>query len=371
MLKRPTHAIIHREALCHNYRELQRSLSAETALMAVVKADAYGHGAVSVAAELAAAGCKFFAVALASEAIELRETGITAPILILGGVWREDLDHIFNLRLTPVIHDIESALLIQEKAAKEKVVKPVHLKIDTGMARMGIRPDEAPFFLERFKEMKNLCLEGLLSHFSEAEVLGSEFSATQLRAFKETAGLTRERGYKIKYRHMANSAAIVLIRDSHFDLVRPGIMLYGSYPAGLSTQEIDLKPVMELKTRVLQLKRLPAGSPVSYGQTFVTERDSIIATLPVGYGDGLPRKLSGAGDVIIRGKRAPIRGLICMDLTMCDVTDIPGVKKGDEVTIIGRDGTEEITASEIAEKTGTISYEIFCNITKRVPRIYQ
>ncbi|MFQ5427575.1 MAG: alanine racemase [Thermodesulfobacteriota bacterium] len=371
MLKRPTRAIIHRDALSHNYRELQRSLSPETGIMAVVKADAYGHGAGRVAAELKALGCEFFAVALAREAIALRESGITSPILVLGGVWRDDLDLIFTLGLTPVIHDMESTLLVQEKAAREKIVKPVHLKIDTGMSRIGIRPGETLSFLEKFKEMENLSLEGLLSHFSEAEVAGSEFSSAQLSAFNKTAALIKEQGFKVKYRHMANSAAILNLRGSHFDFVRPGIMLYGSYPAEVLRQKISLKPVMEFKTRVLQLKHLPAGSPVSYGQTFVTERDSIIATLPVGYGDGLPRKLSGCGDLIIRGKKAPIRGLICMDLTMCDVTEIPGVKKGDEVTIIGRDGDEEITASEIAEKTGTISYEIFCNITKRVPRIYR
>lgn len=338
--------------------------------MAVVKADAYGHGADVLAAELAAAGCGFFAVAIASEGAALRESGITAPILVLGGVCGEDLELIFSMGLTPVIHSMESALLIEEKAAKEKVIKPVHLKVDTGMARLGIRPEALPSFLETLKGLESLSLEGLLSHFSEAEVPESEFTAAQLRSFNEASVLTARAGFNVKYRHMANSAATVGLKESHLDLVRPGIMLYGAYPAESLKEKIDLKPVMELKTRVLQIKDLPAGSPISYGRTYVTRRDSLIATLPIGYGDGLPRALSGSGDVLIKGRRAPIRGLICMDLTVCDVTEIPGVKKGDEITIIGADGSEEITASEIAEKTGTISYEVFCNISKRVPRIY-
>jgi len=370
LLKRPTRAIIHRDALCHNYRELRANLSSNTEVMAVVKADAYGHGAAAVAAELVAAGCEFFAVALASEGVALRESGITAPILVLAGVLRENLSLLFEMRLTPVIHSMESALLIQEKAAKKDIVKAVHLKIDTGMARIGVRPADVPLFLQGLKGLANLRLEGLLSHFAEAEIPGSEFSAAQLHDFKETITQTSDLGFHIKYRHMANSAAVVNLKESHFDLVRPGIMLYGSYPSSYIAKKIRLKPVMELKTRILQLKHLPSGTPVSYGRTFVTTQDSIMATLPIGYGDGLPRTLSGKGDVLIRGKRAPIRGLICMDLTMCDVTHIPGVKEGDEVTLIGRDGSKEITASEIGEKTGTISYEIFCNISKRVPRIY-
>jgi len=370
LLKRPTRAIIHRDALCQNYRELRANLSSNTGVIAVVKADAYGHGAAAVAAELTTAGCEFFAVALASEGADLRESGITAPILVLAGVWRDDLSLIFDADLTPVIHNAESARLIQEQAAEKNTVKAMHLKIDTGMSRIGVRPHELTSFLNTLKGLANLRLEGLLSHFAEAEVAGSEFSAAQLHNFNETITQTAEAGFHVKYRHMANSAAAVGIKESHFDLIRPGIMLYGSYPAAHLAKKIRLKPVMELKTRILQIKRLPTGTPVSYGRTFITTRETIIATLPLGYGDGLPRKLSAEGHVLIRGKRAPIAGLICMDLTMCDVSDIPGVKAGDEVTLIGRDGSEEITASEIAEKTGTISYEIFCNISKRVPRIY-
>jgi len=338
--------------------------------MAVVKADAYGHGAISVAAELAGLGCPAFAVALATEGAALRESGITAPIFVLGGLFPDDCELIFSHELTPIIHNISSALLINNKARAEGLVKAVHLKIDTGMSRIGIRPSEARDFFERLKDLANLRLEGLLSHFVEADIPESPFSASQLKSFTDTTELAKDLGFNVQYLHMANSAAILRMKEAHFDIVRPGIMLYGSYPAHDLTKNIKLQPVMELKTEVLQLKRLPAGSPVSYGRTFVTKRDSLIATLPLGYGDGLPRSLSGKGDVLLRGARAPIIGLICMDLTVCDVTDIKGVQIGDEVTVIGRDGAEEITAAELAEKTGTISYEIFCNISKRVPRVY-
>ncbi len=338
--------------------------------MAVVKADAYGHGAIPMAAELAALGCPSFAVALASEGAVLRESGITAPIFVLGGIFSSDCELIFSHELTPIIHNISSAILINNKARTEGLVKAVHLKIDTGMSRIGIRPTEARDFLEDLKGLSNLRLEGLLSHFVEADVAKSPFSASQLKSFTATAELAKGLGFNVKYLHMANSAATLRMKEAHFDLVRPGIMLYGSYPAPDLTKSIRLQPVMELKTEVLQLKRLPAGSPVSYGRTFITKRDSLVAALPVGYGDGLPRSLSGKGDVLLKGARAPIIGLICMDLTICDVTDIKGVQIGDEVSIIGRDGTEEITAVELAEKTGTISYEIFCNISKRVPRVY-
>jgi len=370
LTSRATRAIIHTDAIGHNYRELCALLSPTAQIMAVVKADAYGHGACEVSAELTALGCPSFAVALASEGVKLRDSGITAPIFVLGGLFSNDCDIIFSHNLTPVIHNISSALLIQDKAEAVGIVKAVHLKIDTGMSRIGIRPSEAASFFKRLKGLKNICLEGLLSHFVEADVPESPFSALQLKDFQKTADLAQDLGFKVKYLHIANSAAIVRMKEAHLDLVRPGIMLYGSYPAVDMEKSITLKPVMEFKTEILQLKNLPAGSPVSYGRTFTTKRESLVAALPVGYGDGLPRSLSGKGDVLIRGQRAPIIGLICMDLTMCDVTDIKGVTTGDEVTIIGRDGDEEITAKELAELTGTISYEIFCNISKRVPRVY-
>ncbi len=370
MRNRPTRAIIDLGALGHNYQSLCSRLAPGTGIIAVVKADAYGHGALRVASKLERLGCPFFGVALASEGAELRRSGITSPILVLGGVFREDGDLIFTEDLTPVIHNAESAGLVQEWAEARGVKKAVHLMIDTGMARMGIRPDQAPKFLAALREMKNINLEGMLSHFAEAEIKDSTFSKVQLRAFKDSAALAARLGFTIKYTHMANSAATVRLSESHFNMVRPGIMLYGSYPAPDLGKAIDLKPVMELKTEVLQIKHLPAGSPVSYDRTFITEGDSIMATLPVGYGDGLPRSLSNRGHVLIRGQRAPIRGLVCMDLTVCDVTGIKGVRPGDEAVIIGRQGTEEVRAEDIAAMTGTISYEVFCKISKRVPRIF-
>jgi len=368
---RPTRALIDLDALGHNYRRLCSRLTRGTVIMAVVKADAYGHGAARVGLELERLGCPFFAVALASEGVELRRAGLQAPVLVLGGVFREDMEAIFSHDLTPVIHSVESASLVQEGATARGVKKAVHLKIDTGMARIGIRPKEALAFLQGLEgDFPNISLEGMLSHFAESEAPESAFTARQLKAFKETAALAQGLGMEIKYLHMANSAAMARLKEAHFNMVRPGIMLYGACPAPDLEVEMDLRPVMKFTTEVLQIKRLPAGSPVSYGRTFVTTRDSLMATLPVGYGDGLPRSLSNRGHVLIRGVKAPIRGLVCMDLTVCDVTDIEGAAPGDEAVLIGAQGPEEITAREIAAMTGTISYEVFCNVSGRVPRVF-
>ncbi len=370
MTDRPTSALIDLGALRHNYKRLRALVPEKTAVMAVIKADAYGHGALPVAAALEKEGCRHFAVALAAEGAALRDAGIASPILVLGGVFRDDRELLFEFDLTPVIHNTESALLLDEEARARGVVKAVHLKIDTGMGRLGIRAAALHAFLEKLRGLKHLRLEGLFSHFAEADIPDSPFSTQQLRAFTEAAALAERLGFSIKYLHMANSAAMARLPESHFNMVRPGIMLYGASPAPDLAKKMDLRPLMTLRTEVLQVQRLPAGSPVSYGRTFVTERDSIVATLPIGYGDGLPRALSNRGHVLIGGVRAPIRGTVCMDLIMCDVTDIPGVRPGDEAVVMGRQGPEEIRAEEIAEIAGTISYEIFCGISKRVPRIY-
>jgi alanine racemase len=385
-IDRPTVAVIDTSALKDNFEAIKAALSSETKILAVVKADGYGHGALTVARLFGSLGATIFGVALPTEGAELRAGGITAPILLLGGLFPEQIESLFTHDLTPIVHDIETIERIDRRARELGTIKPVHLKIDTGMARLGVRcevptgskeptgsePEQSELeeLLVRLKKATNVELVGLLSHFAESDSENSSFSSTQLARFNSALETVRSFGFRPKYIHMANSAASVASKESHFNLVRPGIMLYGSYPAPRFKEAIDLRPALELTTRILQLEKVPAGTPISYGRTFVTKRESIIATLPIGYADGLPRSLSNGGDVLVRGTRAPIAGTICMDLTMCDVTEVPDVTVGDEVVIIGTRKAETISAEEIAAKTGTISYEIFCSISKRVRRVY-
>ncbi len=368
MKGRPTVAVIDTGALRHNYLELRKRLRPDTKVMAVVKANAYGHGDKKVAGVLESLGCEFFAVATVEEGAALRDAGIKRPIAVLGGIYREQIEELFRLDLTPVVFDMDTAREIDVQAGRLGVIKNIHVKIDTGMGRLGVMPQEVEGFFSGLKGLGNIRVEGLMSHFTEA--LDRDFSITQLELFRGALSRIKGLGFEPGLIHMANSAAVVSFMDSHFNLVRPGIMLYGSYPSQRFVGSIDLRPVMTLKTALLHIKRLPAGHPVSYGRTFVTRRESLIGVLPIGYADGLPRSLSGCGEVLVRGKRAPIVGLVCMDLTMVDLTEAGPVEPGDEVVIIGAQGRERITVEEAAGRAGTISYEIFCNISNRVPRVF-
>ncbi len=373
---RPTVALIDTRALEHNFKSLKAVLPEGVATTAVVKANAYGHGAALVASTLQSAGCSFFGVAFAGEGAQLRKAGITEPVIIFSGATPAELTTIIEHRLTPVVYDIDSAQALDKQAAAAGIKQPVHIKIDSGMGRLGIQPGRIKVFFKAFSRLHNLRLEGLMSQYAEMDSEDKAFSKTQLSTFKTSIKEIAALGFRARYNHIANSAATVDCKESRLDMVRPGIMLYGAYPAPHFRGQIDLRPVMTLKTRIIQLKRVAPGTPVSYGRTFITDRESVIATLPVGYGDGLPRRLgngsaaaAGKGSVLIRGRRAPIVGTVCMDLLMVDVTDIEGAEQGDEAVIIGAQGAETITAEEIAEKTGTISYEIFCNVAARVPRV--
>lgn len=371
MGNRPTVALIDRAALKHNYRELRKRVSPKTLFMAVVKANAYGHGDVEVAKALEALGCEYFGVAVSEEGVKLREGGIKSPIVLLGGVYPGQIKELFDYDLTPAVFDLEAALLINRQAEKAGTRKKVHIKVDTGMGRLGVLPRRIVSFFQEFKAFSWLEVEGVFSHFAEMDKADKEFSRKQLDLFMKVLGIIQGLGYDPPLIHMGNSAAVVDFPDAHFNLIRPGLMLYGAYPALRFKRAIKLKPVMGIKTRILQLNQVPAGFPVSYSRTFVTRRPSLIATLPMGYGDGVPRGLSSnEGHVLVRGKRAPIVGLVCMDLTMADVTDIEGVAAGDEVVIIGAQGDEEITVAEVADKAGTVPYEIFCGISQRVPRLF-
>lgn len=367
---RPTSVIIDTEALKYNFLELKKRVGESTGIMAVVKANAYGHGDVEVARVLEGLGCAFFGVAIAEEGARLRTGGILSPVIVLGGVYPGQVKEFFDLDLTPVVFDIDTVRLLDEYAAAMGVTRKVHVKIDTGMGRLGLMPSEVEPFFSALKGLGNIEVEAVLSHFAEAELEDKDFSIGQMGLFTGLLEKIRSMGFSPAYTDMANSAAALDLPDSRFNLVRPGIMVYGSYPAPRFRERIALKPAMKISTRILAIKKVPSGTPISYGRRFVTERESLIAVLPIGYGDGLPRRLTGKGEALVRGRRAPIAGTVCMDLTMCDVTDVPGVRAGDEAVILGAQGTEVITVEEIAEKAGTISYEIFCNISQRVPRVY-
>jgi alanine racemase len=372
-VSRPTVAEIDLEALRFNLEQLKKLAGEKVEVLAVVKANAYGHGAPEVARELEAAGARIFAVATTEEGIELRVSGIRAPILILAGTYADEFDRITANRLTPVIYDLEIARAFNARAEKERMRLPVHLKIDTGMTRLGIPWRQWEAGLEVMGSLKRLRVEGLLSHFSVAEGGADEdraFTEEQVRRFTRCVDLARRKGLSPRYIHMANSAAAAR-EAARFNLVRPGLMLYGYHPSPALRSVVSLKPVLRWKTAVLSLKQAPKGDPVSYGRTFCCPENSLIAVLPVGYGDGYSRLLSGRGEVLIGGRRAKIAGIVCMDMTMVDVSEIPGVKAGDEVVLLGRQEGDEISAVEIAGWTGSIPYEVLCGIGKRVPRVYR
>ena len=373
-MSRPTVAEIDLEALRFNFKQVQRLTGGQAEVLAVVKANAYGHGAPEVARELESAGAHIFGVATTEEGIELRLGGITSPILVLAGTYPEEFDRIVANRLTPVIYDLDIARNFHARAEKEKRRLSVHLKIDTGMSRLGIpwrRWEEA---LEVLGSLKKLQVEGLLSHFSAAEGEGEEdrgFTQEQLARFARCLALAREKGMNPRYLHLANSAATALWEPARFNLVRPGLMLYGYPPSPALRDRVPLMPVLRWKTAVLSLKKVPEGDPVSYRRTFCCPGESLIAVLPVGYADGYSRRLSNRGEVLVRGRRAKITGIVCMDLTMVDVSSVPGVKVGDEVVLLGKQEEDEISAVEMAGWVESIPYEVLCGIGKRVPRVYR
>jgi len=367
---RPTACYVDLDALRWNFRQIREKIGPEVRVLSVVKADAYGHGAREVARALAAAGSESFGVATLEEGVELRAAGIRSPILVLAGVYPEQLGEFIQHRLTPAICETEAFKQLEKEARRRGVTLNFHLKVDTGMGRIGLPSAEVERWLPEMGQLESLKLEGLFSHFSQAENVEGSYTQSQLKAFQSVLKRLRSAGYNPPWVHLANSAAVITLPSAHFTMVRPGLMLYGAYPSPVMASQVALKPVLSWRTRVLQLKRVPEGSSISYGQIFVTQRESSIATLPVGYADGYPRLLSNRGEVLIRGQRAPVAGRICMDLTMVDVTDIRGVEQGDEVVLLGAQGKAAISADEMARWAETISYEIFTSISDRVPRIH-
>jgi len=344
--------------------EAARKKTRSTHVMAVVKADAYGHGAVTVSKHLLSKGASSLGVAFTSEAITLRESGITSPIIIFFD--RNNITEYLDYGLTPVVFDFNSARALSREAYKRNTQIPIHIKIDTGMGRVGFTLDKAEAEISKIAALENIKLEGLMSHFSEADLQDKEFANQQVAAFIAIIDSLKKRKIHFNYHHMANSAAVLTLPDAYFNMVRPGIMLYGyAFP-----NVKGLKPALSLKSKIVLLKKVQKGTPISYGRTFITKRKSTIATIPVGYADGYNRKLSNQGEVLINGKRAPVAGRVCMDTIMVDVTNIPDVTYTSEVVLIGSQGKDKITACDIADKTGTIPYEVLTSIGQRVKRVY-
>ena len=364
---RPTVAEIDLDALAHNYHQIRSRVHPGVKILAVVKDNAYGHGAVGIARELERLGVDLLGVARTGEGIELRDGGIKKPILILSGIYEEEIDSVIEYDLIPMLFDGEIGRSLSDKANRRNRRVKVHLKFDTGMGRLGVPVTGARKFLEEMEGFPNLVIDGVASHFSMAD---EEYTRGQLKAYKGVAELFHREGIRPTYWHISSSAPMIDFPDSWFNLIRPGITIYGSYPSREYIGRIALKAVMRLRTTIGSLKKVPAGTKISYGGTYVTQRESLIATLPIGYGDGYNRLLSNRGEVLLRAKRVPVVGRICMDMTMVDVTDVEEVSLGDEVVLMGKQGGDEITVEEIAEKIGTISYEVLCIVGKRVPRVY-
>lgn len=366
---RPTHVEIDLEAFAGNLDLARRLGGPEREVLAVVKAEAYGHGAVEISREAGRRGASALGVATAEEARQLREAGLAFPIVILSEVPVSQAAEVVSCGCTQVLYTLPLAEALEKEARRAKIRVPVHLKLDTGMGRVGVSPAEATEFATRIREYPHLTLEGVMSHLSEADHLDSKTTSRQLGEFARACDTLESSFPGVRFRHIANSA-LLMRKQAVGNLTRPGIMLYGSPPAPDFPMSGELTPVMRFVTAVTFLKTVPAGTPLSYWGTFVTSRKSLIATLPVGYADGYPRSLSNRTEILIGGQRAPQVGNICMDMLLVDVTDVAGVKVGDEAVLIGRQGREQIPAEELAAKLETISYEIYCSIGHRVPRHY-
>ncbi len=374
MVDLPAWAEIDLSALSHNVREICRAAAPGAEVMAVVKANAYGHGAVQVAGTALASGATRLAVARSAEGADLRRAGIRAPILVLGYTPAGRIREIVDNHLEQAVYGREYALLVNDQAAGMGVKIPVHIKVDTGMGRIGVVAGNGSAVREIVEIASQPHLEavGIFTHFAAADSADKSYTERQWEMFVKLLADLRREGLDFPLKHCANSAALLDFPESRLNLVRAGIMLYGLYPsAEVNRNRIALKPVMSFKTTVIQVKEVPRGFPVSYGCTYVTQRPTVIATLPVGYADGYSRLLSSRGEVLVRERRAPVVGRVCMDQCMIDAGDIPGIAPGDEVVLFGRQGDQVLPVEELARWIGTINYEVVCMVGARVPRIFK
>ncbi len=371
-MKYRTVAQIDLKAIKQNIAQVKKTVGKNRKILAAVKANAYGHGDTQIAKTAVNSGVDYLGVANIEEAIRLRRAGIGIPILILGCSFKYEIGDILSYNISPTIADLDFAEALNRKATEFPEKATVHIKVDTGMGRIGQRFEHAVDFVKELGKFENLFLEGIFTHFPSADEADKNFSLLQIKRFKDILDKLETSGISIPIKHMANSGAILSknIHDSFFDMVRPGLMLYGAYPSPYVSKDIKLEPALTLKTRVGFIKEVKPGSTISYGRTYITKSKARLAAIPIGYGDGYSRLLSNKGEVLIKGKRAPIVGRVCMDQSIIDVSKISEVCVGDEVVLIGKQGQGQISVEEIAKKIGTIPNEVFCMISKRVPRVH-
>lgn len=367
------YAKIDLDAVAWNMEQMKKNLKEGTEMVAVIKTDGYGHGAVQVASMLESYDYVWgYAVATLDEAVVLRAAEIQKPILVLGCIFPDQYWEMLKYEIRMNVYTKEMAEAISALAVEKGEQAYVHIKLDTGMARLGFSAEESSIEeIEEIAELPNLVLEGVFTHFAKADEEDKTFTMMQLEKFEWMTQRLEEEGVTFPYVHASNSAGIIDVRRADYNLVRAGIAIYGLYPSEeVDKEKVQLKPALSLKSHIAFVKDIPAGTPVSYGGDFVSEHQMRIATIPIGYGDGYPRSLSDTGYVLIRGKKAPIIGRICMDQFMVDVSDIPEVKFGDKVTLIGRDQEEYLPVEKLSELSGRFNYEFVCDLGKRIPRVY-
>lgn len=366
-------AYVSLDAIAYNFSQMRKKLSEDTKMIAVIKADGYGHGAAAIAKMAEEYDYMWgFATATAEEALELRACSVQKPILILGIIFEEYYEEMISKEIRMTVCDFEAAKAISEKAASLGKTAYIHLAVDTGMSRIGFCDErESIEEIRKISKLSNIKIEGLFTHFARADEIDTAPAYLQMERYQKFSKWLEKAGIEISMHHTSNSAGIMRIPEAHLDAVRAGITIYGIYPSKEVEKELlDIKPAMEWKSRISYIKNLKAGAAVSYGGTFAATKDMRVATIPVGYADGYPRSLSNKGWVLIHGKKAAILGRVCMDQFMVDVSDIPKVQKGDEVTLMGRDGEEMLSVETLGELSGRFPYEFVCDIAKRVPRIY-
>ncbi len=360
------------DALKHNFHALSKLLAPKCmGIMAVVKSDAYGHGLIEVSKALVKEGAKFLGISEVEEAAQIRDAGITTPILLLSGLALGAEKDAFYYDLIPGVADLSSLNALEETARLYDVKKDVHIKVDTGMGRLGFSIDEAKDIFLKKDEWPHLNFSGLYSHLSASDDPEDPFTYNQLNKFLSFISFLKKRGLLPPIIHMANSGGVINFPETHFDIVRPGLALYGAYPGEASKEKIHLRPVMSFKSKIISIHKRAANSPVSYGHTYYTKRESKIAVVPVGYDDGYLRALSNKASVLVNGQLCPVVGRICMKALMIDITDIDGVNINDEVVLLGKQGSNEITIEMLAEWANTISYEIMCLLGTRNQRIFK
>lgn len=367
---RPTHAEVDLSAIEDNIRGIRAKVGKKAKIIPAVKADGYGHGAVETSKAVLRASADALAVAIIEEAIELREAGIlNVPILMLGCSTDDVIPEIVHYDTISAACNYDFCKRLSEEALKQGKKASVHIKVDTGMGRIGVQPDDTIEFAKKLKALEGLSVDGLFTHFPTSDETDRAFTLTQISTVKKIVeGLSRN-GIKIPFVHAANSGAILAFPEAYFDAVRPGIIVYGQYPSSEVPHTVKLREAMTLKTKIVFIKKAAKGTTISYGRTHTLKRESVVATIPIGYADGYSRLLSNKGDAAVNGIRVPVIGRICMDQCMLDVTDVSDVKVGDDVVLYGG-GYDYLSTTKIADKIGTISYEVLCAISKRVPRVY-